>query len=123
MIPIWVVSGLLSDIAKLTAGGSCMYTTSCKTFYIHPQSYNDFLKSFNIICNLSGSFQDSVQPLINLSTLSKAVINLLYSSQPPKNISRPLNASQNALTSLYNLLETSHYNLSGSFLHSCKYSQ
>ena len=31
--PIWVVSGLLSDIPKLTPGGSHMYTLSCKASY------------------------------------------------------------------------------------------
>ena len=31
--PIWVVLGLFSDILKLTPGGSCMYTLSCKASY------------------------------------------------------------------------------------------
>ena len=31
--PIWVVSGLFSDILKLTPGGSCIYTLSCKASY------------------------------------------------------------------------------------------
>ena len=32
--PIWVVLGLLSDIQKVTPGGSHMYTLSCKSSYI-----------------------------------------------------------------------------------------
>ena len=31
--PIWVGLDLFSDIPKMTADGSCMYTISCKAFY------------------------------------------------------------------------------------------
>ena len=52
---IWVVSGLMSDIPKLTPGGSPMYALSCNASYEHPENcaYTNPMPMKELLCDIN----------------------------------------------------------------------